>query len=539
MHDSQFFDLAPFPFSETTPYLQMGDYPQRVWDETLLAESPLRDEVAAIIAVTTGVGILAREQALKESSDGTNATARQARNPLGLMVRDAAREPHIITQAGRKLKVFATWADAFAEFRRRLTDPNDAYLSVGVNTLGEYIERYLLGWLPGAEGRALPPGESLDNLRVYKQQIIQRSNERVNIYGRVGVLQPPPDPGNTGLAGQGFKQHAIPGLGTVWLPGTITVEVILTPPGRHRPHRRVTMTGSTLHETGNRGATAGARMHSGWQDSCTPGHPDGNVGVSMYVENRLVIVKIPFDEASIHSGDWRNNAHPSMEVCVNAGRNAEQTEDTAMWIHAAILHARGQNAVDHLYPHGNRATGCPAIIMGQGRWPQIERGVDERIAILKQGGGTIPAPEEYAEAFPIPKEWDGTDYVRSDGHIFYALQRVFVARTTTSARQSADPASPKVRRDLAAGEAFLAHWSTQGSDNKLWLVSQYGSRIVAEDCHPRVSVLVGDAWLSDHPDVYDPGAEPILVDAHRGLSAVEVPEDAPSMSKADFMAGGS
>jgi hypothetical protein len=327
----------------------------------------------------------------------------------------------------------------------------------------------------------------------------------------------------------GFKVWNIPGLGQIKLPESITVEVILTPVGVHRPARRITPTGSTLHETGNRGYSAGARMHSNWQDGCTQGHPDGYVGVSMYVENRLVIIKIPLNESSIHSGDWRNNSHPSMEVCVNASRNAEQTEDTAMWMQAAILLARGQNAQDHLYPH--TPSGCPAIINSRGRWPSIEQGVDERIALLRSGG-SIPPAEEYAESKPIPKEWDGTDYVReSDGHRFYALQRVFVTNKETAARQSASPTSRKVRRNLRAGEAFLSYYITEGAEG-MWLISQYGSRIFAADCTPRLGVLIGTEWRGDMPDAED---QIIIDDPSHGLSATDVPEDAPAIEKQTFM----
>lgn len=331
---------------------------------------------------------------------------------------------------------------------------------------------------------------------------------------------------------EGFKEWTIPGLGKIKLPESITIETILTPVGVHRPGRKVTMTGSTLHETGNRGASAGARMHSNWQDGCTQGHPDGYVGVSMYVENRLIIIKIPLDENSIHSGDWRNNAHPSMEICVNASRNAEWTEDTAEWIQAAILHSRGQNAKDNLYPH--HSSGCPAIINAQGRWPTVEANVDRKIGILKTGGNPDPAVK-YAESKPIPKEWDGTDFVRAeDNHRFYALQRVFVTNKVTAARQSADATSPKVRKDLNKGEAFLAHYITEGTGGAMWLVSQFGSRILAADCSPRLGVLIGDKWMGDTPDDWEQ-EDIILNSSTRGLSAAEVPEDAPALDKQTFM----
>lgn len=519
--------LAPLPINEASPYLKLGDYPRAAWVETLAQNSPLRDEIEGILVASQGVGILAREQALKESSDGTDATARQARNPLGIMVR-SANEPHIVTGAGRMLKTFPNFTAAFSEFKRRITSPNDAYLSVGVETLGEYIERYLMGWIPGDPNRPNPPGESMDNLKLYKSQIISRSNARAEHYGREGG-ESPEEPEEPAGPLEGFVSWDVPGLGyPLILPEGITVEVILTPVGVHRPGRKIDRTGSTLHETGNRGNGSGARMHSNWQDGCTQGHPDGYVGVSMYVENRLVLIKIPLNENSIHSGDWRNNAHDSMEVCVNADRNARVTEDTAMWVKASVLHGKGQNAKDHLYPH--HPSGCPAIINGRGGWHGIEDGVDERITVLRSGG-SVPPSVEYAEAFPVSKEWDGTDYVRNDGHRFYALQRVFVTAKDTPALQSADPQAPKVRADLKKGEAFLSHYITEGAGG-MWLVSQFGSRILAADCLPRLGVLNGTVWMGDQSDDVE---DIILNEAHRGLSAAEVPEDAPALDKATFM----
>ena len=524
-------NLAPLPISTSSPYLDIGDYPEKAWQESLAANSPLRSEIAAIVKASAGTGILAREQALKESSDGTDSTARQTRNPLGLMVR-STNEPYIVTGSGRKLRVFNSWSDAFAEHHRRLTDPQEAYQSVGVKTLGQFIERYLMGWTPGSSNHPFPPGETQASLDQYKQQLVTRINQRIETYGRVGDGAPQPQPQPGGIP-EGFRAWDIPGLPQkMVLPDTITVEVILTPKGVHRPGRIISISGATLHETGNQGVGAGARMHSNWQDSCTPGHPDGYVGVSIYVENRLVLIKIPLNENSIHSGDWRNDAHTSTEICVNADRNAQQTEDTAMWVQAAMLAARGLNAKDNLYPH--HTTGCPAIINGQGRWPQIEKGVDDRIAILKQGG-SLPPTETYAEAVPVPKEWDGTDYLRDDGQVFMALQRVFVTTKATAARQSANPSAPKVRRDLPKGEAFLSHYVTQGSDGKAWLVSQFGSRILADDCAPKLNSFDIVAAHADQAPWF-PG-NMILTEGDRGLSADPTPVGSKPVPKDVFMRG--
>jgi hypothetical protein len=189
-----------------------------------------------------------------------------------------------------------------------------------------------------------------------------------------------------------------------------------------------------------------------------------------------------------------------------------------------------------MYPHRN-GSGCPAIINARGGWHGWESDVDAKITILKTGG-PVPPAETYADVVKVPKTWDGTDYVRdTDGHVFVALSRVFTVDRLTSARVSADPRSRKVRADLKPGEAFLSHYVTEGSDGKPWLVSQFHSRISAEDCSPKLSSFTLDGTeLSRIGLTAASGAIPH--DPTSGLSAAEVPENAPAISKADFMSPG-
>lgn len=58
------------------------------------------------------------------------------------------------------------------------------------------------------------------------------------------------------------------------------------------------------HETGN-WPGAHAEMHSTGQDSGTPGHRDGRIGVHFYVDDREIIQMIPINEQGVHSGDRR------------------------------------------------------------------------------------------------------------------------------------------------------------------------------------------------------------------------------------------
>lgn len=381
-------------------------------------------------------------------------------------------------------------------------------------TIAEFIARYA----PWSDG---------NNPAQYGQRLATQ----VNALPLVDAMPPAPGPG--GQQPSQFTEWRIPGLpNPIKLPKEKRLEVDLTPIGRHRPGRVMITKGVTIHETANFGASAGARMHGDWQDSCTPGHPDGNVGVSAYVENNLVLLKIPVNEESIHSGDWRNQAHVSIEICVNAGRNAEQTEDTAMWFAAAILAGLGLTAANAAYPHTNGGH-CPGIINREGRWSKVEAGIDERRLAL-MGAAPPPSQEEYAPAKAIPRTWDGTDWIRpEDNHRFMALSRVFVTRVTTAARQWAGANAPKVRRDLAPGEAFLSHYVTEGDDGEPWLVSQYGSRIKAEDCTPALVDLTlatrGMGIRSSHAD----GA---YNDPYAGMDGSIPPDGAAMLSKEEFAA---
>ncbi len=186
--------VRPATITLDTPYLQIGNYPAAIWDRDIPRTSPLyaiRHELRAI-GDAANLGALLFEQFRKESSFANDASAQQSHNPLGLMVRDPKTEPFILVANGqRKLRVFATYQDAPREYVRRLTDPTEAYQSVGVKTLGELIARYLMGWIPGDPNRPFPPGENAESVRLYKQQVLDRI---VTAFASVPTPVPTPTP---------------------------------------------------------------------------------------------------------------------------------------------------------------------------------------------------------------------------------------------------------------------------------------------------------------------------------------------------------
>jgi hypothetical protein len=355
--------------------------------------------------------------------------------------------------------------------------------------------------------------------------------------------KPEPEPTPTPTLPWPAKWITLAGTTTpIPIPADCEFIIDLTPVGPNRPGRSITTTGMTWHQTGNVSVGANAVMHSNWQDAGTPGHPDGKVGVHFYVDDSRIIQKIPIGENSIHSGDWRNNAHVSMEECINADRNSAKTERNAMALAAGIVGSvLDSTAKDDLYPHGNAATGCPKFYMSSGRWPSVEASTDNLIRIVKGATpGPTPEPEPtYAAAVPVPKDWDGTDWKREDGALFIALRRVFVAAAdSVTCHQSADSGSPEVRRALNRGEAFEAFYVVRGSDLRPWLVSRWGSRIQADLCEPGLDEIfdaIDDASLDDPGDAV---TRPILIDPTAGLSAQTVAEDSPQLTKDEFIAGG-
>jgi hypothetical protein len=515
----------------STPWRSIGDLPLSVWESELTRlTSPALPVVRECWEACRPYTALGLAQFIKESTAGRDETAQRTKNGLGLMVR--GNEPYVLTSAGRKLQVFPSWAASFENYVWRLN--HDPYTKT--DTLDELISLYLLGWLPGQQG-TYPSAESAASAALYKRQTV----ERLNAWGATTGTQPePPSPPTLPWPA---KWITLAGTTTpIPIPADCEYIEDLTPVGPNRPGRAIAVTGMTWHQTGNVSVGANAVMHSNWQDAGTPGHPDGKVGVHFYVDDSRIIQKIPIGENSIHSGDWRNNAHVSMEESINADRNSAKTERNAMALAAGIVGSvLDSTAKDDLYPHGNAATGCPKFYMSSGRWPSVEASTDNLIRIVKGATpGPTPEPEPtYAAAVPVPKDWDGTDWKREDGALFIALRRVFVAAAdSVTCHQSADSGSPEVRRALNRGEAFEAFYVVRGSDLRPWLVSRWGSRIQADLCEPGLDEIfdaIDDASLDDPGDAV---TRPILIDPTAGLSAQTVAEDSPQLTKDEFIAGG-
>lgn len=173
--------------NSATPFRSIGDAPAAAWEQMAAKyRSPIpNDQLADCAMAATGYGCVALAQAIKESQLGAAGLPIAKRNPLGLM-----------DQTGSSFLSFSTWAEAFAEFRRRMTDPSykgGVYLPQD-KSLRDYIVTYVGG--PGclqSNGARCANGETWDgddggSIGLYIQQTI----DRINGFKEMTVTDPTP-----------------------------------------------------------------------------------------------------------------------------------------------------------------------------------------------------------------------------------------------------------------------------------------------------------------------------------------------------------
>lgn len=177
---------------ESTPFRQVGDLaPDRFAAVLRAADSPITGgAMADCHAAARGYTLLALAQAAKESQYG-KTSPRGSHNPLGLMDRD-----------GRTLLRFGQWSDAFAEYRRRMSDPaykSGVYLPMDM-PMRQYIAIYVGG--PGcwSSGMTLcANGETRDSVLLYLRQTVDRVNGWIAAAPSPPAPTPDPDPAPGGI----------------------------------------------------------------------------------------------------------------------------------------------------------------------------------------------------------------------------------------------------------------------------------------------------------------------------------------------------
>jgi hypothetical protein len=380
----------------TTPFRKIGDVPIEKWREVM--KTGKIQEIDACYDACKGYSALALAQAVKESSLGTAANSIPTKNPLGLMEGSPS-----------KLVTFASYPLAFADFRRRVSDPG---YKATANAPGPYykgdkgivpgydmsILAYLITYVGGPDclatrGQRCANGETYDetkpkdgeaafapgipSINLYTAQTLKRIREWLGIGGAPTTPTTP--------SGDWQRVSFAGSNAVAYLPTSVLFRTVLTPRGNNRPGGRMVATSTTQHETGNTRVGANAKMHSNWQDGGTQGHPDGYVGVHFYVDDDQIIQKIPVNETSIHSGDWRNSSSISVERCVNSDQTTfADSETNSAWLQASLLkYVVGKSAKEAMYPHYTNTVGqgtCPVNIGYH--WSGFEDRVDRLIAQL-------------------------------------------------------------------------------------------------------------------------------------------------------------
>lgn len=353
----------PERISKSTPFREIGAISAARMCE-VLRDFPL-GEACEDIHRAVGGRALPVAQAYMESTYGRSENAQDTRNALGLMQTD-----------GRTLMRFTRWADGFVEWARRMDDP--AYKG-GVYRQGASLEEFIVIYVGGPDcwttrGLRCANGESWHSTHRYLDETVARLNR---YFGIAPEPQPQPEP-----APAQYDAHEVAGSNEfLLLPKGLRFRQQLTPRGPNRSGARLNWTGTTQHTTNNVRAGADAAMHASWQANGTPGHPDGKIGVHFYVDDEEVVQTLPVDEQGAHSGDWRNQQHVAVELCVNADGNLVRRERHAVALQAGLLHILGKTGTAAMHPHTVNASGhCPRLSMP---WGEYERRVDAAIGALK------------------------------------------------------------------------------------------------------------------------------------------------------------
>ena len=146
----------------------------------ILAGYPMAGEADAIHDALGG-NPLALAQSWMESRYGQDANAQSTHNPLGLLSRPGKCGPirtvRIAGVGSIDLLIFDSWAEAFAEWAYRMTDPDykDGIYPQGAS-LGEFVRIYVAGPGPGYAN-----GESAATVQHYLDETVARLNRYLGV----------------------------------------------------------------------------------------------------------------------------------------------------------------------------------------------------------------------------------------------------------------------------------------------------------------------------------------------------------------------
>ena len=127
----------------------------------------------------------------------------------------------------------------------------------------------------------------------------------------------------------------------------------------------------TIHETGNKAATADAAAHGTYLKSDSA--EAGQVSWHYTVDDHAIVQHLPDGETAYHAGDGAdgpgNTTSIGVEICVNAGGDFEASKRNAAALVRLLMGEHGI-PLDHVVQHNHwNGTDCPRTIRGtKGGW---------------------------------------------------------------------------------------------------------------------------------------------------------------------------
>lgn len=147
----------------------------------------------------------------------------------------------------------------------------------------------------------------------------------------------------------------------------------------------------------------GLTIHNTWNDASKENeinymHSNNNyVSYHMAVDDKGVIIGVPFNRSTWHAGDgangYGNRNHLALEICYSksGGERYKKSEENAVKVAAQILHDN-KWAIDKMKKHQDwSGKNCPHRILNEKRWTSIVKRVAAELDRLNGKTQTKPA----------------------------------------------------------------------------------------------------------------------------------------------------
>lgn len=287
---------------------------------------------------------------------------------------------------------------------------------------------------------------------------------------------------------------------TFWLPSDLNVSTRVVNHSRVRSYVKFTAQQHTIvHDTGNNGTEAEGEYT--WLAGGRSGAGAG--GYNAITDADQIILTGMFDEIMWHGGTTSGNQTFGVEMAYGAGQNWDKVWTANAALHGAICAAFGfdpaKSAHLHQWVYGKY---CAAQILNRKMWPQvlgqIGKDAESARAAAAGGGQTVPDPQKYAPVVPIKaldealKDGASPDapalavapreaYDPQSGVTFFWVGDRVEAIRDTRRRQFATEGSADVGGVIKIGTQFDVNWLFTAGDDRVYYLTPYNTRVLAED----------------------------------------------------------